>query len=133
MRERFPCVCCGHLTMGEPPGSYEICPVCFWEDDLIQLRWATTVRGANRLPLAEAQQNYRAYGACDEHGRQFVRAPLPDEPVEPAWRPIEPDHDSFEDLASEERVPWPDPYTTLYWWTDDFWRAAQSTAKRSSK
>ncbi|WP_372455686.1 CPCC family cysteine-rich protein [Nonomuraea sediminis] len=24
---KYPCVCCGRLTMQEPPGSYQICPV----------------------------------------------------------------------------------------------------------
>ncbi len=27
---RFPCPCCGFLTLPEePPGTYDICPVCF--------------------------------------------------------------------------------------------------------
>ncbi|UOX88817.1 hypothetical protein MUY14_45345 [Amycolatopsis sp. FBCC-B4732] len=34
----YPCPCCGHLAFGEPPGSYGICGVCFWEDDPVQLR-----------------------------------------------------------------------------------------------
>jgi Cysteine-rich CPCC len=33
-----------------PPGSYEICPVCFWDDDLVQLRWPTYAGGANQAP-----------------------------------------------------------------------------------
>ena len=132
MRERFPCVCCGHLTIGAA-GGYEICPVCFWEDDQVQLRWPTMAGGANRVSLVEAQQNYRAYGACDEQGRKYVRAPLPDEPVEPGWRPIDLDQDSFEEVTSGERVPWPTANTALYWWTDDFWRSAQSAEKRSAK
>ncbi|GLZ78526.1 hypothetical protein Afil01_33330 [Actinorhabdospora filicis] len=36
---KFPCVCCGHLTMDSPPGLHDICRVCFWEDDGVQLRW----------------------------------------------------------------------------------------------
>jgi anaerobic ribonucleoside-triphosphate reductase len=31
---RWPCPCCGYQVFTGPPGSYEICPVCGWEDDL---------------------------------------------------------------------------------------------------
>ncbi|MFC5904955.1 CPCC family cysteine-rich protein [Streptomyces zhihengii] len=60
----IPCVCCGHLTLSEPPGSYEICPVCFWEDDRVQLRWPDWTGGANRPSLIEAQVNFTDFGAC---------------------------------------------------------------------
>jgi len=33
----YPCPCCGYLVFTEPPGSFEICPICFWEDDVSQL------------------------------------------------------------------------------------------------
>jgi rubrerythrin len=36
---KYPCPGCGYLVFDEPPGSYEICPICFWEDDLAQLRF----------------------------------------------------------------------------------------------
>jgi hypothetical protein len=28
----YPCPCCGFVTLGER-SAFEICPVCFWEDD----------------------------------------------------------------------------------------------------
>ncbi|MEU0987837.1 CPCC family cysteine-rich protein [Streptomyces sp. NPDC005953] len=34
----YPCPCCGRLVHQSPPGSFQICPVCGWEDDLVQLR-----------------------------------------------------------------------------------------------
>lgn len=39
----YPCPCCGHLVHEAPPGSFQICPVCGWEDDLVQLRWPVSV------------------------------------------------------------------------------------------
>ena len=42
MAAKYPCPCCGHLIFLEPPGSYDICEICFWEDDIVMLRWPTT-------------------------------------------------------------------------------------------
>ena len=31
----FPCPCCGYKTLSESAsGTYEICEICFWEDDM---------------------------------------------------------------------------------------------------
>ncbi|MFF5535809.1 CPCC family cysteine-rich protein [Streptomyces cinerochromogenes] len=72
MSDSYPCPYCGHRVLGEMPGSYEICPVCFWEDDGVQFRWPTMAGGANKVSLIEAQRNYQDFGACDELGRRFV-------------------------------------------------------------
>ncbi|MCB5164962.1 barstar family protein [Streptomyces bambusae] len=124
MDTRRPCPCCGHLVFDVEdgwPGSYGICPVCAWEDDPVQFRWPFRAQGANRWSLAESQQNFRAYGACDQRGRRFVRPPADDEPLDPAWRPIDPATDWFEDSADEERRPWPDDGAALCWWLPSFW------------
>jgi hypothetical protein len=41
--------------MSEPPGSYNICDVCGWEDDHVQLVNPRMGGGANRESLVEAQ------------------------------------------------------------------------------
>jgi hypothetical protein len=51
MSDRYPCPCCGHVVFDEPPGSYAICPVCFWVDDPVQLRWPDWAGGANKPSL----------------------------------------------------------------------------------
>ncbi len=61
MSDRYPCPCCGHRVLGETPGSYEICPVCFWEDDGVQFRWPAMSGGANKVSLIEAQRNYQNF------------------------------------------------------------------------
>ncbi|MFE1312539.1 CPCC family cysteine-rich protein [Streptomyces sp. NPDC058755] len=75
-----PCPCCGFLTLDER-GCFEICPVCFWEDDGQDDDDADRVRGGpnGRLSLTEARRNFRALGASDERRTKFVRAPLPNE------------------------------------------------------
>ena len=47
----YPCPACGFLAFGEPPGSYEICSVCGWEDDHVQLRFPGMAGGANKASL----------------------------------------------------------------------------------
>ncbi len=117
--DRYPCPCCGHLVHNEPRGSYAFCPVCFWEDDLVQLRWPTTT-GANRVTLIEAQRNVRRFRACDQRGLCFTRRPLPEEPLDPLWRPIDPQRDSFEDPT--DPAPWPAGQPDLCYWRPSCWR-----------
>jgi len=77
---RYACPCCRCLTL-EERGGYDLCPVCFWEDDGQDDQDAHRVRGGpnGRLSLTQARQNYAAFGACDERCQQHVRPPLPAE------------------------------------------------------
>jgi cysteine-rich CPCC protein len=78
--QRYACLCCGYLTLGEePPGTYEICPVCWWEDDMVQGKDADYTGGANRVSLREARASFRAFGACERDAVSHVRAPTPEE------------------------------------------------------
>ncbi|MCX5267224.1 CPCC family cysteine-rich protein [Streptomyces sp. NBC_00199] len=73
----YPCPCCGFLTL-EERSCFEICPVCFWEDDGQGDDNADRVLGGpnGRLSLTEARNNFRVLGASDERRLTFVRAPL---------------------------------------------------------
>ncbi|MEV1114394.1 CPCC family cysteine-rich protein [Actinosynnema sp. NPDC049800] len=81
------CPCCGFLTLGER-GGYEICDVCFWEDDGQDEHDADQVRGGpNRgLSLTRARENYGRVGAADPTDLKHVRPPKPDE-YPPSWLP----------------------------------------------
>ena len=49
---KYKCPCCGYYTFdNKPDGSYDICKVCFWEADLIQLEDPTYEGGANKVSL----------------------------------------------------------------------------------
>lgn len=77
---KFPCPCCGWYTLDhEADGSYDICPVCYWEDDPVQLEEPDCEGGANRLSLNQSRRNYREFGACEERLIPFTRDPFPDE------------------------------------------------------
>jgi hypothetical protein len=116
---RYPCPCCGHLVFTEPPGSDDICLVCFWEDDLEQLRWPGFAGGANAVSLIEAQRNVAQFGAIEERFTGDVRPATADEQPDPEWRPIV-SSDAFE--APDESAAWPEDKTTLYYWRSTFWR-----------
>jgi cysteine-rich CPCC protein len=77
---RFPCPCCDHLTLDEPPpGTDATCEVCRWEDDRVQFRDPDYPGGANRVSLREGRDNFGRYGKSDADRRGPTRPPRPDE------------------------------------------------------
>ncbi|MBR5765589.1 MAG: hydrolase [Lachnospiraceae bacterium] len=76
--EKFKCPCCGYYTL-PGAGAYDICPVCFWEDDPVQEDDPDYAGGANDLSLNECRKNFELYGACEERFVSRVRKPLPEE------------------------------------------------------
>jgi hypothetical protein len=51
------CPACGFRSLsGEYYGSYQLCPVCDWEDDAVQLANPCSEGGANKLSLCEYQK-----------------------------------------------------------------------------
>lgn len=72
------CECCGLLTLtGPQPGSYEVCSVCFWEDDPVQNADPLYEGGANGISLRRARRNWIAIGACEPRFVSSVRPILP--------------------------------------------------------
>jgi hypothetical protein len=76
----FPCPCCRFLTIAdEPPGTLQVCPVCFWEDDFVQFHDLSFAGGANSMSLNEARENFQSFKACGLAFCEKVRQPLPNE------------------------------------------------------
>jgi hypothetical protein len=77
---RFACPCCHFLTLSER-GGFEICPVCFWEDDGQDDEDAVEVLGGpnGELSLDQARKNYLELGACARRFKSKVRAPQQEE------------------------------------------------------
>ncbi|MFF0287157.1 CPCC family cysteine-rich protein [Streptomyces sp. NPDC005262] len=69
--------------------------------------------GADKTSLVEAQRNDQDFGARDRQGLPHVRPPAADEPLDPAWRPIDPSRESFEEWEAEQCVPWPQDRSRL--------------------
>jgi hypothetical protein len=71
------CPGCGFRTIeSKVYGSYDICPVCGWEDDSVQLHNPCSGGGANKISLHECQQATASWSA--EKMSRFER--------DPAWR-----------------------------------------------
>jgi cysteine-rich CPCC protein len=51
----FTCPSCGFIAFDEHVGSYEICEICDWEDDPVQLMYPALAGGANKVSLYESQ------------------------------------------------------------------------------
>ncbi len=78
--QKYKCPCCGYYTYTEKPnGNYAICPVCFWEDDPIQLNDPDYTGGANTVSLNQARENFIKFGACEKDMRKYVRLPIEEE------------------------------------------------------
>lgn len=86
---KYACPCCGYKTFNEiPNGTYDICPVCFWEDDPIQFDDPNYEGGANRVSLKQGQMNFIEFGACEREMIINVRKPYTDEQRDENWQPI---------------------------------------------
>ena len=73
------CPCCDHLTL-HARGEYDVCPVCFWEDDCIE--GPDRYSGANGSTLDEARKNFASYGASDPESIRWVQPPSADQAAE---------------------------------------------------
>jgi hypothetical protein len=67
-------------------GTFDICPVCFWEDDLVQLRDPDFQGGANLPSLRQAQANFLKVGASSTESLESVRKPTPEEARDTSWK-----------------------------------------------
>jgi hypothetical protein len=77
----LPCPACGFMVFGTSYGSYDICPLCDWEDDGVQLANPTSAGGANKGSLVEAQSlALKKFPSARNEVRHFKRAP--------DWRPL---------------------------------------------
>ena len=78
----LPCPACGFLTVDEDCyGTYNICPICAWEDDAVQLANPACGGGANGESLVDAQ-----LAALAEHPLTITVAD--DIERDKQWRPL---------------------------------------------
>lgn len=109
--EPLACACCGYRTLDGARGGYEICQICFWEDDPVQVNDPHSVGGANAISLVQAQEAYQRHGASEPRFADRVREiDLAEDERDPAWRPYVDALDTSEP-RSAEHLDWP----RVYW------------------
>ena len=100
----YPCPCCGYLVLEEKLGGYDTCPICYWEDDPVQLNEPTYDDGCNRVSLIEAQRNFANCGASDPRWLPYVRKATSRDKRDPEWFPISDDMiDDLRECVNELR------------------------------
>ena len=69
---REQCPCCDFISLAER-GNYLICPICFWEDDGLDIYELDTPSGPNHgITLREGRANFESFGACQKEMLKHV-------------------------------------------------------------
>lgn len=121
----YPCPCCGYLVF-EELHNYEICPNCYWEDDMVQLAFPDLPGGANNCSLIEGQRNYELSGVCEDRFKASVRQPSILDIKDPDWRPLKTEIDPHWKWGSQEDGQLWDAVKNrkslcLYYWSPEYW------------
>ena len=67
------CPCCGYKTIDER-GNYDICKVCWWEDDGLDNKHSTMASGPNNsINLAQARYNYLTCGLYNPRRTDLIK------------------------------------------------------------
>lgn len=78
--QKYRCPCCGFYTYPQrPTNTFQICPVCYWEDDGVQFLEPDYAGGANTVSLHQAQHSFHTIGASEPVWLPAVRPPRADE------------------------------------------------------
>ncbi len=87
--KKYTCPCCGYKTLDEePPGTYDICEICYWEDDGVQFDDPDYTGGANIPSLRQAQKNFIVFGACEEDCIESVKKTTEKDEKDHNWKPL---------------------------------------------
>lgn len=76
----LPCPCCGNYTIIDDSIIVDICPVCFWQYDVVAQENPNKIIGPNHgVSFNTAKENYKKYGAISIDFVKYVRRPLDSE------------------------------------------------------
>ncbi len=86
---KYPCPCCGYKTHDRADSLWDICEVCFWENEPLTLANPFYVGGPNSTSLVQGQQNFLLFGAYSESAKSHVRKPKENEARDLDWKTID--------------------------------------------
>jgi len=115
--KKYTCVCCGHRVFSVL-FNFEICSVCGWEDDPLQIRFPME-KGANKVSLVEAQINLIKMGVIYKgflnfgSGEKFEK--------DTGWRMLDKQDKFHRKDKQVNEIDYPMDMATLYYWKDDYW------------
>lgn len=115
----LPCPCCGFLTLKCEYGSYDICQICGWEDDAVQLANPTSEGGANLDSLAQAQAFFLKKYPPTVQFTDGVRRGF-------GWRPL--DANDIE-VADTHRVVQHWHTVAVRWESETYWSGPRATGQ----
>jgi len=106
------------MVFSESSGSDEICPVCYWQDDIFGLLEPFVAMGPNHVSLAQAQKNFGELGFSEPRFARLKNrlSPPSQFAIDPEWRPIlSPEKFHPGQFRPEKGSP--------YYWRSDYWLA----------
>jgi len=122
MNKKFTCPCCGYKVFTQEPGSFEICEICYWEDEAKLLRYPKE-KGSNDLSLIESQLNFEKHQVSEPSLKCLVRSPNENDEKDKKWRKIDLKKDKIaekkEKVLNDVNV-YPHDMTRLYYWEENY-------------
>ncbi len=110
-KPNHPCPACGFLVFTALNEQSEICPICGWQNDVLDLQELYEPAGPNKVSLEQAQINFVRIGAKSATSLSSVRRPNDCDYRDPNWRPVDKTKDKPKaiDVNSEH-------FEDLYYW-----------------
>ena len=81
------CPCCGYNTFDPNDRlNYNICRICYWEDDPIAFEDPDFEGGANNgISLIQARINFKKFGATEKRLVHYTQQPDKHDVLNPEW------------------------------------------------